>query len=55
VQDYFLGEWVGEWLVVHNVHLFILQIHACSFGASWQGEMVLFFSVQHSIGRLYMG
>jgi hypothetical protein len=26
--------------MVHDAHLFILQIHASSFGAGWWGEMV---------------
>jgi hypothetical protein len=41
--------------MVHDAHLFVLQIHANSFGASWQGEMMPFFSVQHSIRRFSMG
>jgi hypothetical protein len=38
--------------MVHDVHLFILHIHANSFGAGWQGEMELLFSVWHCVGRL---
>jgi hypothetical protein len=30
--------------VVHDAHLYLLEFHAGSFGASWQVEMVLFFS-----------
>jgi hypothetical protein len=41
--------------MVHDAHLFILQIHASCFGAGWQGEMVLFFSVRNGIGRFSMG
>jgi hypothetical protein len=38
---------VGESRVVHNTHLFLLQIHVSSFGASQQGEMMPLFSVPH--------
>jgi hypothetical protein len=31
--------------VVHDAHLFLLQFHAGSFVASWQGERAQFFSV----------
>jgi hypothetical protein len=59
VLYYFPGEEVGEWVreprAVYDVHLFLLQFHAGRFVASWQGEMALLFSVQHSIGRLSMG
>jgi hypothetical protein len=38
--------WVGESCVVCDAHLFILQFHTGSFGASWQEEIaVLFFLV----------
>jgi hypothetical protein len=42
-------------LCVVHVSLFVLQIHASSFGASWWGEMVPLYSVWHSIRRLSMG
>jgi hypothetical protein len=41
--------------MVCDAHLFLLQFHTGSFGASWQGKMVLLFSVQQGIGRLSMG
>jgi hypothetical protein len=55
VLDYVPGGWAGESHVVHDVHLFILQVHASSFGADRLGEMAPFFSVRHGIGRLSMG
>jgi hypothetical protein len=41
--DYVPRGWVGQLLML--CELFILQIHANSFGASWQGENALLFSV----------
>jgi hypothetical protein len=41
--------WVGESLVVHGAHLFILQIHASILGASWCREMAYHLS-QHRVG-----
>jgi hypothetical protein len=41
--------------MVCDAHLFILQIHASSFGASKWGEMAPLFSVQCGKGRLSMG
>jgi hypothetical protein len=29
--------------MVHDAHLFILKIHASSFGTDWRGEMTHFF------------
>jgi hypothetical protein len=40
--------------MVHYAHLFILQIHASSFGVGQQGEKLLFL-LQHSIRKLSMG
>jgi hypothetical protein len=37
--DYVSRGWVGESHVMCDAHLFVLQIHASSFGTSWQGEM----------------
>jgi hypothetical protein len=42
--------WVGKSWVVHDAHLFILQIHASSFETSWQGEMVWHRKVFHGLG-----
>jgi hypothetical protein len=36
--------------VVHDAHLFILQIHASSFEPSWQREMVPLFSTLCRVG-----
>jgi hypothetical protein len=55
VLDNFLRGWAGELCVVHDAHLFILQFHASSIGASWRGEILLFISVWCDIGRLSMG
>jgi hypothetical protein len=52
--DYFLRGWIVESCLVHDAHLFLLQFHTVSFGAGWQGEIALLFSVQHSIGNLSM-
>jgi hypothetical protein len=49
-----VGE-AGELCVVHDAHLYLLQFHTDSFGASWWVEMVLFFSVRHGMGRLSIG
>jgi hypothetical protein len=43
VLDYFPGGCVGKLCVVHDAHMFVLQFHAGSFGASWWGEMALLF------------
>jgi hypothetical protein len=42
--DYVPGRWVGELHVVHDAHLFVLQIHISSFGTGWQGEMCALLS-----------
>jgi hypothetical protein len=41
--------------VVHDAHLFFLQIHASSFAAGWQGEVAPLLLVQHSVGGLGYG
>jgi hypothetical protein len=43
--DYFPRGWVGEFHVVCDAQLFVLQFHASSFGASCWEEMVPLFSV----------
>jgi hypothetical protein len=48
------GRGVGELCVVHDAHLFVLQIHTSSFGTSWLGEMASLFSVLCNVGRLSM-
>jgi hypothetical protein len=44
VLNYFPRGQVGESCVVYDAHLFILQIHASSFGAGHWTEMVCHFS-----------
>jgi hypothetical protein len=39
----------------HDAHLFILQIHASSFGDSQQGKMTMLFSVQHWHQETFQG
>jgi hypothetical protein len=41
--DYFPAGWVGKSRMVCDTHLFVLQFHTNSFGADWQGEVVLLF------------
>jgi hypothetical protein len=41
--------------VVRDAHLFFLQFYTSSFGAGWQGEMALLFSLWHGIGMLSTG
>jgi hypothetical protein len=53
--DYVPKWWVGELHVVHDAHLFILQIHACSFGTIEEGEMALLLSMWCGIERLSIG
>jgi hypothetical protein len=50
-----VGGWVGESCMVHDAHLFVLQIDISSSGARQQREMALLFSVQHGIGRFFVG
>jgi hypothetical protein len=45
---------VGESHVVCVAQLFILQIHASSFGASSLGEIMLLFSVCCGVKKLSM-
>jgi hypothetical protein len=40
VLDYVPKGWVGELCMVCDAHLFVLQIHASSFGTGWWGEVV---------------
>jgi hypothetical protein len=42
---------VGKSHVVHDAHLFILQSHTSSFGASQLGKMAPIFSVWPGIGK----
>jgi hypothetical protein len=41
--------------MVFDAHLFILQIHASSFGVSWWVEMVPLFSVWQGVRKFSMG
>jgi hypothetical protein len=55
VLDYFPSRLVRESCMVHDAHLFILQLHSRRFRDCWWGEMVLLFSVWHGLGRISMG
>jgi hypothetical protein len=47
--------WVEEPCMLCDAHLLLLQLHTCSFIGSGRGEMMLLFSVRHSVGRLSVG
>jgi hypothetical protein len=51
-MDYVPREWVGELNMIHDAHLFVLQIHTSSFGAGWQEE-IFFFQVGHGVRMEY--
>jgi hypothetical protein len=48
--DYVPRGWVRESWVVHDAHLFVLQIHASNFETSWWGEMVWLREAFHRLG-----
>jgi hypothetical protein len=52
--ELFSGGMCRESSMVHDTHLFILQIHASRF-RSGQEKMVLLFSVWHGVRRLSTG
>jgi hypothetical protein len=52
VLDYAPEMLVGESHVVHDPYLFIMHIHASSFGTGWQGEMAQMAQCKKTFHRL---